>query len=506
MPKVTEAQLIASMCRRSYSCFVREFWDVIVKEPLVWNWHIQLGCDEVQTCYERVFRWLPKEYDLLTNQPPGTSKSIVHSIMPCAWAWTRMPHLRFLGASYSSALSEKLSMYARDVVKSEKYQACFPEVKIRADKDNVGHFMTTAGGERYATSVGGSATGLIHAHVIVIDDPLNPEQALSEAEVFAANHWMTHTLLNRKVDKEVSFVDVVGQRICQGDPFEEFLRINPRVRHFVIPADTDYKIKPPELVSKYVGGLMDPRRHGRQSLDEEKAKGEHYYAGQFGQDPVPAGGGMFKTQLLRWGEPPNAWKAVARFWDKAGTGTLEAKRRTAYTSGVKMALDDWGRVWVLDVVRGRWDSHVRERVIRRTALRDGKVCVVGQEQEPGSGGKESAEGTTRRLAGFRVVTLVARGRKEVRAEEFSVAVNAGNVWLPVHLRQGNDWTGWAKEFVDELRHWPFSTHKDQGDSAAGSYTLLMTATRRRTGPMRYADGSVVQARRKLVVDAARRRV
>src|SRR5262249_54420238 len=41
---------------------------------------------------------------------------------------------------------------------------------------------------------------------------------------------------------------------------------------------------------------------------------------------------------------------------------------------------------------------------------------VGVEQEPGSGGKESAEATIRNLAGFRVFADKVTGSKEVRAE------------------------------------------------------------------------------------------
>jgi predicted phage terminase large subunit-like protein len=365
-----------------------------------------------------------------------------------------------------------LSMYARDVIKSELYQACFPRIKIRSDKDTLSHFINTDGGERYAVGSGGSATGLIHAHALGLDDVINPEQALSEAEMASINHWMVHTLLNRKVDKEVSFVHVVGQRLAQGDPYDEFLRVSPRVKHFVIPADLDYEVKPPELKEFYVDGLMDPVRLSKESLEEEKKKGDHYYAGQFGQNPVPAGGGTFKTALIRWGRPPGVYKKVVRFWDRAGTSEMEAKRRTSYTAGVKMAEDTEGRFWVLDVVRGRWDSWSRERMIRRTAIRDRRITIVGQEQEPGSGGKDQVRGSARRLRGFRVVTLVSRGKKETRAEEFSVQVNAGNVWLPEQFRQGNDWTGWAKEYIEELRYWPFAAWKDQGDASAGAFSIL----------------------------------
>ena len=38
--------------------------------------------------------------------------------------------------------------------------------------------------------------------VIIIDDPLKPEEALSQAQRRAANEWFDHTLYSRLNDKE----------------------------------------------------------------------------------------------------------------------------------------------------------------------------------------------------------------------------------------------------------------------------------------------------------------
>jgi predicted phage terminase large subunit-like protein len=473
MPRASEDDLLRSCCRDSYARFVKEAWHAVVKDPLVWNWHIQLACDELQAAYERVFRWEPKEYDLVTNQPPGTTKSLIHSVLSLPWAWTRMPHLRFLGASYSTTLAEKLSLLSRDVVKSEFYRRLAPEIQLREDKDTVAHFMNTAGGERYAASPKGTATGLIHAHVICLDDAMNPEQVLSEAETFNVNHWMSHTILNRKVDPQVTFVDFVGQRLAQGDATDEFVSVSDKVKWHKIPADLDYEVRPPGLRANYVDGLMDPVRRPQASLDAEKKKGLDYYAGQFGQDPVPAGGGKFRVQFLRCGRPPDRFKRIVRFWDRAATPEGRGMRsRASYTCGVLMAEDFEDYVWVLNVVRGRWDSYRRERVIHHAAVRDGKSVEIGIEQEPGSAGKDSALATVRRLRGWRVYPVPASGSKEVRADEFSVQVNAGLVWLPRKYRRGDSWVGWAKDYVDELRHWPMSKFKDQGDASGGAYNLL----------------------------------
>ena len=69
---------------------------------------------------------------------------------------------------------------------------------------------------------------------------------------------------------------------------------------------------------------------------------------------------------------------------------------------------------------------------------------MGVEQEPGSGGKESAEATLRRLQGFRVRLVkvdATTGGKEKRADPVSYQVNGGNLHLPTNAP-------WIKEFLE----------------------------------------------------------
>lgn len=105
------------------------------------------------------------------------------------------------------------------------------------------------------------------------------------------------------------------------------------------------------------------------------------------------------------------------------------------------------------------------------------------EQEPGSGGKDSALATIKRLIGHRVRAVKASGDKEVRADELSVAVNAGLVWFPEKYRQDGQWAGWCKEWIEEAKHFPHSTFKDQVDSAATGFNEL-TRPKRRIGALR----------------------
>ena len=154
---------------------------------------------------------------------------------------------------------------------------------------------------------------------------------------------------------------------------------------------------------------------------------------------------------------------IVRYWDKAATDVKE-NPGSAHTAGVKVARLSSGKWCVLDVVRGQWATDEREMRIKQVAQMDGPTVTVWMEQEPGSGGKDSARGTVKNLAGYSVRAEHPTGDKVHRADPFSVQVNWGNVVL---VR-----APWNREFLDELANFPFGRWKDQVDAAAGAFNKI----------------------------------
>ena len=457
-----EDELLASICRESFFEFMKEFWGEIIAERPVWNWHISYISDELQYVAERVFAGKPKEYDLIINIPPGTTKSTAASIMFPAWTWTRMPSSRFLGGSYVDVLAMDLARKNKDIVICNKYQRLFPEVVLRKDQHAKSHFVNTKGGSRYSFGTQGTVTGM-HAHFIGVDDPLNPEKAVSEVELNKANRVMSETLFTRKVDKDITPTILIMQRLHQNDCTQHMLDTYETVKHICLPAEDSDLVKPAEVRERYIDGLLDPRRLSRATLKSNfKTLGEFGYAGQFNQTPVPRGGAMFKPDRISIGVPVNKWKQVIRYWDKAGT-----QGAGCYTAGVKMGLDLEGRFWILDVIRGQWAMDERESIIKNTARFDGKPVWIWIEQEPGSGGKDQATYTIRNLAGYRIQkdpVGSASGNKIVRAGPCADQVNCGNMWMVE--------ADWNKTYLDEMRYFPASKYKDQIDATSGAFNKL----------------------------------
>ena len=323
----------------SFYEFLKYFWDVIIQDDFVDNWHIKYLCDELQNMSTFIVNREPKPYDLIINIPPGSSKSTITTVMFPVWMWLKDPSISTLTSSFSASLSTDRSIKSRDIVKSEKWDLLYGDyfkeafgenLTLKKDRDNKTNWANNYNGERMVTSTGGAATGR-HAHLILVDDPLNPEQALSDVERVKANRFVDQTLSTRKKDKEKTPTILIKQRLHEEDPTGNWLKKGKSIKHICLPAEDSIHVKPAELRSRYIDGYLDPVRLNRTVLDEaRKDLGSYGYAGQYDQIPAPAEGGMIKRnwfQIISRDEfehKYNAQKPIVNYFVD-----------TAYTKNVK---------------------------------------------------------------------------------------------------------------------------------------------------------------------------
>jgi predicted phage terminase large subunit-like protein len=229
-------------------------------------------------------------------------------------------------------------------------------------------------------------------------------------------------------------------------------------------------------LGRELGQALCPARYDEAALAERRmVLGSYAFNALYQGHPSPPGGGMFQRD---WFSIVNAAPADAtrvRYWDKAGS-----ENSGDYSAGVKLARDADGVFYIEDVVRGQWSALARERIMRQTAEMDGGNVSIGIEQEPGSGGKESAESSIRNLAGFAVSAESSirnlagfavsaekvTGEKGVRAMPFAAQCEARNV----KIVRG----AWNGAYLDELCSFPYGAHDDQIDGSSGAFAKLVT--------------------------------
>ena len=143
-----------------------------------------------------------KRKRFILNLPPRTLKSHAASVALPAWLLGHGdPSVKqIICASYGQDLADKLARDCRTLMTSEFYRRIFPNTVVSPQKNSVNDFMTTAQRFRMATSVNGVLTGR-GADILILDDILKPDDALSETRRHAANEWFFNTLLSRVNNK-----------------------------------------------------------------------------------------------------------------------------------------------------------------------------------------------------------------------------------------------------------------------------------------------------------------
>lgn len=386
--------------------------------------------------------------------PPRHGKSAMTTIRYPVWRLAREPQRTIIIGAYNQTLANRFSRQARKIAATQ--------MALDPERSAVEEWLTTAGGGVRAVGVGAGVTGTGADGLIIIDDPVKSrEEAESLAYRDRCWDWYTDDLYTRRepgcalvlIQTRWHEDDLAGRILASEDG------PNWKVVNLPALAEENDPLDPP----RSPGAALWPDRYDVATLAQIRSVlGSYSFSALYQQRPTPPGGGMFKRE---WFEIVNAAPAAAarcRYWDKAGT-----EGGGDWSCGVKIVRDDDGLFYVEDVVRGQWSALARERIMRQTAQLDGGNVSVGVEQEPGSGGVESAEASIRNLAGFPVYAERVTGDKAVRAMPFAAQCEARNV----KLVQGS----WNAAYLDELCSFPFGSHDDQVDASSGAFAKLASA-------------------------------
>ena len=271
----------AIMLREDFATFVaRCFPDLNPQAKLAMNWHLEVIAAKLMEVRQgRIKR-------LIINLPPRHLKSLMASIAFPAWCLGHDPSAQILCVSYAQDLADKLARDCRSIMMSPWYRRIFP-TRLATQRQAVQEFVTTRQGYRLATSTGGVLTGR-GADIIVIDDPLKPEEALSQAQRKAANEWFDHTLYSRLNDKQHGAIVIVMQRLHEDDLVGHVLAQEPwEVLSFpaIAEADEVHRIETiwgPRCIRRRQCEALHPEREPLQILAGiRRTLGEYNFAGQY---------------------------------------------------------------------------------------------------------------------------------------------------------------------------------------------------------------------------------
>jgi predicted phage terminase large subunit-like protein len=436
-----------------YSFIYRSFLELNPGVSFLPSWSIELVGAKLEAC-------LRKEHvRQIITLPPRSLKSHSVAVAFPAFVLGHNPSAQIICASYGQDLANKHSLDCRNLMSSSWYCNLFPHTRLSPKKQSLQEFATTQNGFRLATSVGGMLTGR-GADIIIIDDPLKPDEALSETLRTTVNEWFEHTLYSRLNDKRKGIIIIIMQRLHEDDLVGHVLEQGGwDLLRLPAIADEDeiHVVRTPlrtRTIKRMAGEALHPEReplallhHLRQTI------GEYNFAGQYQQQPAPLGGGMVKKEWFRFyvpGEQPARFEAIFQSWDTANKCTELSDYSVCTT---------WGRkgkkLYLLDVFRERLDYPDLKRMVRDKAnqYRPSNILI-----EDKASGTQLIQELVR--DGISHVTRYEPTMDKImRMHSVTSTIENGSVYLPAEAH-------WLSTYLHELMSFPKGKHDDQADSTS----------------------------------------
>ena len=452
-------QFLNEQARESFHAFQRRVLPLVTDVSYVDADHIAIISHALQDVADGKVR------RLLLATPPRHGKSYLSSIAFPAYVLGRNPSLRVITASYGSDLAYEFSGKCRQILQAPQYQAIFPGAKLRKALPPVDDLELTAGGRRFATSIGGTLTGM-GADILILDDPIKAADAASQTVREGAFEWLKASAMTRFDKPAEGAVIVIMQRLHQDDVIGR-LKAEGGWTLIELPARFDtkrtYKIPNDWDLTFSAGEILFPQRFNEAVLDElRKELGDAAFNAQYLQRPTPPGGHLFK--LDRFGRVDlevNHYRDQYEAFILSHDPGVSADPASDYS-----ALTVWGvrgpDLFLLIAQRGRWTY--KQQLERLTQYRKKCDALIVERAHIGIALLEdmaTAPEGQKGLFGFN-----PKFNKTARAETAAYLVEKGRLHLPREAP-------WLAAYEQELADFPHGGHDDWVDSTSQLTWKLM---------------------------------
>lgn len=461
--KKLDRDALVEFARADFMCFVELTFDVLhpgqrldYADYLGALTRVLMGVEEGE--YRRV----------LVNLPPRHMKSMIVSVLYVAWRLGRDPAVRFITISYGDDLAHDHSGLARTLMKSSIYQRIFPGTAL--DKSAVDYVRTTKGGYRYATSVGSDITGF-GADEIIVDDPMQPDDAASERAKERVRSWIFNSVLTRFNDPKNGALILVMHRLAPDD------------LSATLEPDADYVLKLPliaentekltwrgELIlHREPGDVLNPNRISFEEAQKIKAISPGYvWDGQYQQRPTAGGSGMLSIERFHRFElaKPPRFELTIHSWDIGATISGNASVCTKW--GLAPNAEKKDALHLTQVLSLRLELPEVFAAIKAGIAKDKPALVVIDERGVGIGliqqlkraGIRNVSYSSKTSEPIRLASSGVTRPSDSKIERFGRAVlriDEGQVLIPKTAP-------WLEKFLYEVSAFPNISDNDQVDS------------------------------------------
>lgn len=479
--KPTDQQVVDAICREKLSPFTRKSFGII--EPstdYMPNWHIDCIAEHLEAVWNSEIRFLA------INMPPRSLKTHTTSVSFPAWGMGKDPSVQFMLTSFKSSLAEKMTRKTRKIMQSSWYQRLYPNTKLSDELNRQYYFETTERGQYFSSSMS-SVTGE-GCDIQISDDPLNPDEALSDTVRESVIETIRGTLFSRFNDPRKPRFVLNMQRLHDDDPTGNLLQ-DAGWYHLKLPAEAkgrsySYSIRGKSWHMEQDEYLF-PARFTKEVLDNARLRlGEYGYAGQYLQEPVPIGGGLFSLSWPQFYNPagikPKEMNVVILV-DPAGGDDDEKRKKdknSDWTAMMVVGLANDNNYYLLDILRDRLNPTERIDTLfilhRKWNTLCGKPPKVAYEKYSMQSDTHYIKLKMQQDAYHFPMTVVAGpAHKTTRVSRLVPDMQNGRWYFPSSQLyvdgEGRKWDLVQELLNTEMKTFPLSKHDDMLDALARVY-------------------------------------
>lgn len=404
-----------------------------------------LACDPAYRC-------------VMINIPPRYSKTemVVKALVGRGLAMN--PRCRFLHLSYSKDLALDNSKEILETIKSDYHTLLFPTLRV-IDR-GAQKWTTTEGGAFYAVSTEGQVTGFgagqvdnvddadtdwdntdideffaqnpdanVFGGAIIIDDPLKPDDAMSDVKRERVNFRFENTIRSRTNSRRTPII-IIMQRLHERDLCGYLLEKEGRIEE----GGKWNVISLPALSIADNGEkcALWPFKHTVAELEELRKVNPFVFETQYQQNPKPLEGLMYPQSFKTYDALPTERGVAKNYTDTADTGGdyLCSVCYNEYPSGL----------YVTDVLYTKKPMEYTEPETARMITRNSTAFAYIESNNGGRGFARNVERNLRELGNRATVVrwFTQTKNKEVRIFTHSAEVQ-NMIYFP---------TGWQHRWPE----------------------------------------------------------
>jgi len=299
---------------------------------------------------------------LVINIPVGMGKTARGVIATVALGFAIQPKSKFLHISYDRTLAYLNSSTIRDLITSENYKKLFG-INLKEDTTSKGLWRTNVGGMFRAVSSGSGITGFRAGNIalngfsgaMIIDDPLKPDDALSETKRTFINNRFETTFKSRLAKEEIPII-VIMQRLHKEDFTNHILERYNDWHKLIIPAWVEKKhiILTPDKYRIPLQGIKEgalwEEKYSLKVLEQEKLINPYYFFSQLQQEPIKYGDREFRLLRSSWLNEYDKKQFIKEVAPKV--------TRVIMTADTANTINDWSDYTVISVFAHTSDNKI----------------------------------------------------------------------------------------------------------------------------------------------------